>query len=80
MSYFVSFSRYQTKCVIKFLSKQLMTSKTLRFIFDHPLKQWLTGKKEGKTEIRKFEYLENKKSFLDEMKSFFHNYLKAIVW
>ena len=29
------------------------------------LKQWLTGRKEGKTEIKKFEYLENKKSFLD---------------
>ena len=29
------------------------------------------GKREGKTEIRKFEYLENKKSFLDEIKRFF---------
>ena len=37
---------------------------------DQPLKQWLTGrKKEGKTEIQKFEYLENKKSFLDETRA-----------
>ena len=39
-----------------------------------------TGGKKGKTEIQKFEYLENKKSFLDETKSFFHNYLKAAIW
>ena len=36
-------------------------------------------KKEGKTKIKKFEYLENEKSFLDEIKSVFHNYLKAII-
>ena len=41
-----SFSMYQTKCV-KFLFKQLMTSQTLRFIFDYPLKQWRTGRKRG---------------------------------
>ena len=38
-----AFSRYQAKCVI---SRQLMTS-YLRFIFDHPLKQWPTEKKRG---------------------------------
>ena len=32
----------------------------------------------GKLEIQKFEYLENKKRFLDEIKSIFHNYLRAI--
>ena len=46
MSYLFSFSRYQTKCVIKFLFRQLMTSQTLRFILDRAVKQWLTGKKE----------------------------------
>ena len=29
-------------------------------------------KKEGKTKIQKFEYLENEKSFLDEIKNIFH--------
>ena len=48
MSHFFSFSRYQTKCVIKFLFRQLMTSQTLRIIFNHPPKQWLTGRKGGK--------------------------------
>ena len=33
-----------------------------------------------KSEIQKFEYLENKKNFLDEVKSIFHNYLKAIIY
>ena len=29
--------------------------------------QWLIGKKEGKKKIQKLEYLENEKSFLDEI-------------
>ena len=37
-------------------------------------RQWLTGKKEGKMEIQKFEYLENEKSYLDEIKSIFHSF------
>ena len=49
-----------------------MMSQTLKFIFDQPLKQWLTGRKRGKMEIPKFEYLKNKKSFLDEIKNIFH--------
>ena len=71
MSHLISFSRYQTKCVIKFLFRQLMTSLTLRFIFDQPLKQWLTGEKQGKMEKQKLEYLKNEKSFLDETKIIF---------
>ena len=49
-----------------------MTSETLRFIFNQPLKQWLAEKKERKTEIKKIKYLENEKSFLDEKKNIFH--------
>ena len=29
---------------------------------------------EGRTEIQKIEYLENKKGFLDEIKSIFHSF------
>ena len=43
-----SFSRYQTKCVIKFSFRQLMTSWILRFFLNQPLKQWPTGRKRGK--------------------------------
>ena len=32
------------------------------------------GEKNGKTEIQKFEYLENEKSFLDKIKHIFHSF------
>ena len=53
MSYVISFSRYQLKCVIKFLFRQMMTSQTLRFFLDQLLKQWLTGRKRGEDENTK---------------------------
>ena len=35
---------------------------------------------EGKSEIQKFEYLENEKNFLvDKVKNIFHNYLRVII-
>ena len=75
MPYLFSFTGYQAKCVTKFLFRQLMTSQRLRFIFNDPLKQWVTTKIEGKTDIQKFAYLETEKSFLDEIKSISQNYL-----
>ena len=48
-----------------------MISWTFRFILDQPLKQWLTGKKKGEHGNKKNEYLENEKSFLDEIKKTF---------
>ena len=47
------FSRYQIKCVIKSLFRQVVTSQTLRFFLNQPLKQWLTGKKRGEDENTK---------------------------
>ena len=74
MSYLFSFSRYQTKCVIEFLFKQLMTSWTLRFIFDHPPKQWPTGRKRGKDRNTKNWISQEWKERLDEIKSIFHSF------
>ena len=54
--------------------------KLLKFFVSHPLNQWLTGKKVGKTKIQKFEYLETEKSLLDEIKNIFHNFWRAITW
>ena len=54
--------------------------KLLRFIFDHPLKQWPTGRKRGKDGKRKIWYLENEKSFFDEIKSIFHSFWRVIIW
>ena len=64
-SYLLCFLKDQTKCV-KFLFRQVIMSQTLRFIFHHPFWQ---RKKEGRKEIQKFKYLENKKSFFDEINS-----------
>ena len=36
--------------------------------------------KQGRTEIQKFEYREREKSFLDEIKSIFHGFWRAIIW
>ena len=80
VSYLFSFSGYQTKCGIEFLFRPLMTSWTLRFIFDHPPKQRPTGRKRGKDRNKKIEYLENQKSFLDEIKSIFHSFWRPISW
>ena len=55
-------------------------SQTLKFIYNHPLMQLLTRKKEGKLALQKFKYLENEKRFLDKIKSIFHDYLRAIIW
>ena len=44
----------------------------------HP---FVSGKygKEGK-KLQKFEYLENEKSFVDEIKNTFHSFRRAIIW
>ena len=34
----------------------------------------------GEDGIQKFEYIDNEKSFLDEIKSIFCNYLRAVIW
>ena len=47
MSYLFSFPTYQTKCVDKLLSSQLMMSQTIRFMLGQDLKQWLIGRKIG---------------------------------
>ena len=79
MSYLFSFSRYQTKCVLQLLFRQLMTSWALRFISDHLLSNGWHAEKEGRTEIQKSEYLENEKSSLEEIKSIFHSFWRAII-
>ena len=43
MSHHISFSGYQTKCVVKFLFIQLLMSQ--RLFFNQPLNQWLTERK-----------------------------------
>ena len=40
-----------------------MTSQTLRFIFNHPLKQWPTGKKGGRQKYKDLNILRTRKVF-----------------
>ena len=74
MSYLISFSRYQTYCVIKFLFRvddvinfKIFLESTSKVMADRE-------KKEGKMNVQKLEYLENGKSFLGEIKNIFHNF------
>ena len=63
-SHLTSSSRYQTKYVIKVLTRQLMMSYALRFFLDQPLKQWLTGRKRGKDEnTKKLNISRTKRAF-----------------
>ena len=39
-----------------------------------PLSDGRPAEKDGRTEIQKFEYLENEKSILDEIESIFHSF------
>ena len=71
MSHCFSFSRYQTKCVIEFLFRQLMMSWTLRLIFDHPVKLWLTGRKRRKDRKTKIWISRERKELLKWNKKHF---------
>ena len=44
----------------------------------YPFESGKFGKEEKKWQ--KFEYLENEKSFFDEIKKIFHSFLRAIMW
>ena len=46
-------------------------------MFDHPLRQWPTGKIRGEDGIQTFEYVEYEKNILDEIKSIFHSFWRA---
>ena len=74
MSYLFSFSRYQTKCVIKFLFRQLMTSQILGFIFDQSLKQWLTGGNRGEDRNTKILISQERKELFRLNKKHFYSF------
>ena len=48
------------------------------FLFPFVLLNLESGKEEKK--LQKYEYLENKKSFLDEIKNIVHSFWRAITW
>ena len=77
MSHLISFSRYQTKCVIKFLFRQLMMSQTIRFMLAQPLKQWLTGRKRGEDGNTKMWISRERKELFRWNKKHFSQFLKG---
>ena len=80
MSYVFSFLRYQTKCVSSSYLDSWWRHKLLDLSSINLKSNGWQGEKEGKMEIQKFKYLENEKSFLDEIKSIFHSFWRAIIW
>ena len=54
--------------------------KLLRFIFDHPLKQWPTGRKRGKDRNRKIWLSQEWKELFYEIKRIFHSFWRVIIW
>ena len=49
-------------------------------LFHFQLRFWIWKCEKGGKKLQKFEYLENKKSFLDETKNTFHIFWRVIVW
>ena len=41
---------------------------------------WIWKVWKGMEKVQKFEYLENEKSFFDEIKHIFYNSWRAIIW
>ena len=80
ISYLFSFSGYQTRCFFKFILRQLMTCKLEDLSWISSKLMAGRKKKEWKIEIQNFKYLENKKSFLDEIKNMFCTFWRAIIW
>ena len=68
MSYLFSFSRYQTKCVIKFLFRQLMTSQTNIYLGSSCKAMADREKREGKMEIQKLVEIIMPRSSVDFLK------------
>ena len=49
-------------------------------LFHFHLSFWVWKVLKGREKLQKFEDLENKKSFFDEIKNTFYTFLKAIIW
>ena len=48
-------------------------------LFDYDLPFWIWKVRKGK-KLQKFEYLENEKNFLDEIKNIFHSFWRPTIW
>ena len=62
--------------ICKFMQTNSSHHKLFHFHFSFWI--WILRKRSEK--LQKFEYLENKKSFFDEIEIFFYNFWRAIIW
>ena len=60
--------------------RQFMTSETLRFILDQPLKQWLTEKIREEGNLKTWISREWKELFIWNKQNIFHIFWRAIIW
>ena len=63
MSHLISFSRYQTKCVKKFLIRQFMTSQTKIFLESTSKAMVDREKKRERRKYKNFNILKMKRAF-----------------
>ena len=64
----------------KFIFRQLMTCKLEDLSWISSKLMADRKKKERKMEIQNFKYLENKNSFLDEIKNMLRSFWRTIIW
>ena len=70
------FSSYSKNYTCKFMQANSWYHKLFHFHLSFRI--WKVWK--GREKLQKFEYVENKKSFLDEIKNIFHIFWRAIIW
>ena len=62
-----------------YFCKYMQANSWHHILFHFHLSFWVWEVWKGK-KIQKFEYLQNEKSFLDEIKNIFHRFWRAIIW
>ena len=72
--------KISNKMFFKFIFRQLMTCKLEDLSWISSKLMADRKKKERKMEIQNFKYLENKKSFLDEIKNMLRSFWRTIIW
>ena len=70
------FLSYSKNYICKFMQVNSWHHK----LFHFHLSFWIWKVWKGREKLQKIEYLENEKSFFDEIKNIFHSFWKATIW
>ena len=63
-----------------YICKFMQASSWHHKLFHFHLSFWIWKVWKGREKIHKFEYLENERSFLDEIKNIFYSFWRAMIW